>query len=79
MGWTVSKDANAAGTFEYELWDGFDTIHRVGGFATPQDADKAGGRANTNYLLYGAIDPARSLDDILSELDADQLLAELLA
>ena len=75
MGWTVHKDASFHGKFAYELWAGFDTIHTVGGFATMQEADKAGGRANTNMLLYGITDPEMTLDDVLSD---DALLAELL-
>ena len=75
MGWTVRKDKSFPGKFAYELWAGFDTIHTVGGFATMQEADKAGGRANTNWLLYGITDPEMTLDDVLSD---DELLAELL-
>lgn len=78
MGWSTGKDANAAGKFAYELWSGFDTIHTVGGFATMQAADKAGGHANTNMLLYGITEPAMSLDDVLADMSDDALLAELL-
>ena len=78
MGWTVHKDKSFPGKFAYELWSGFDTIHTVGGFATMQEADKAGGRANTNWLLYGITEPAMTLDDVLADLSDDALLAELL-
>ena len=78
MGWTVHKDGSFLGKFAYELWSGFDTIHTVGGFATMQEADKAGCRANTNMLLYGITDPAMSRDKILAMLSDDALLAELL-
>jgi hypothetical protein len=50
----------------------------VGGFATMQEADKAGGRANTNMLLYGITDPAMTQSKILAMLSDDALLAELL-
>ena len=43
-----------------------------------QEADKAGGRANTNMLLYGVTDPAMSQNKILAMLSDDALLAELL-
>jgi hypothetical protein len=78
MGWTTGKDANATGKFAYELWGDEGIIHTVGGFATMQEADKAGGRANTNWLLYGVTDPAMSQDKILAMLSDDALLAELL-
>jgi hypothetical protein len=78
MGWTTGKDANAAGKFGYELWSGFNTIHTVGGFATMQEANDAGCRANTNWLLYGVTEPAMTLDDVLASLSDDELLAELL-
>jgi hypothetical protein len=78
MGWTTGKDANATGKFAYELWGDEGIIHTVGGFATMQEADKAGGRANTNMLLYGVTDPAMSRDKILAMLSDDALLAELL-
>jgi hypothetical protein len=77
MGWSTGKDVNAAGKFAYELWAGFDTIHTVGGFATMQEADRAGGRANTNMLLYG-VEAVMPLDDALAILSDDALLAELL-
>lgn len=77
MGWTTGKDANAPGKFAYELWSDTGIIHNVGGFDTPQTADQAGGRANTNWLLYGIIDPAQTLDDVLDQLTNDELLAEL--
>lgn len=79
MGWTTGKDANAAGKFAYELWGDTGTIHSVGGYATMQEADRAGARANTNWLLYGITEPAMSLDDVLDELSDDELLAALLA
>jgi hypothetical protein len=72
MGWTTRKEA--AGTFGYELWSGFDTIHTVGGFATMQEANEAGCRANTRMVLYG-VEAVMPLDDVLSD---DALLAELL-
>jgi hypothetical protein len=78
MGWTTGKDANAPGKFSYELWSDSEAIHRVGGFDTVQQADRAGGRANSNWLLYGITDPAGSLDEALSALDDDELLAALL-
>ena len=78
MGWSTGKDANATGKFAYELWAGFDTIHTVGGFATIQEANDAGCRANTNWLLYGITEPAMTLDDVLASLSDDELLAELL-
>lgn len=78
MGWTTGKDAEAPGKFAYELWSDTEILHRVGGFATVQEADKAGGRANTNWLLYGIIDPAQTLDDVLAQLTDDELLNELL-
>jgi len=78
MGWTTGKDAEAPGKFAYELWSDSEILHRVGGFDTVQAADQAGGRANTNWLLYGIIDPAQSLDDILAQLSDDELIAELL-
>lgn len=78
MGWTTGKDAEAPGKFAYELWSDIEILHRVGGFATVQEADKAGGRANTNWLLYGIVDPAQTLDDILDNLSDDELLNELL-
>jgi hypothetical protein len=62
----------------YELWSGFNTIHTVGGFATMQEANDAGCRANTNWLLYGVTEPAMTLDDVLASLSDDELLAELL-
>jgi hypothetical protein len=78
MGWTTGKDANAIGRFAYELWSDTGIVHTAGGFATMQDADKAGGRANSNWLLYGVTEPAMSLDDVLDELSDDELLAALL-
>jgi hypothetical protein len=78
MGWTTGKDAETPGKFAYELWSDSGAIHRVGGFDTAQQADRAGGRANSNWLLYGATDPAGSLDEALSALDDDELLAELM-
>lgn len=78
MGWTTGKDAEAPGKFAYELWNDTEILHRVGGFATVQEADKAGGRANTNWLLYGIVDPAQTLDDVLAQLTDDELLNELL-
>lgn len=78
MGWTTGKDAEAPGKFAYELWSDSEILHRVGGFATPQEADQAGGRANTNWLLYGITDPAQTLDDVLAKLSDDELLNELL-
>jgi hypothetical protein len=78
MGWTTGKDAEAPGKFAYELWSDTEILHRVGGFATMQDADRAGGRANTNYVLYGVTEPAQALNDILDQLSDDELLAELL-
>jgi len=78
MGWTTGKDAEAPGKFGYELWGDEGIIHAVGGFATVQEADRAGGRANTNWLLYGIIDPAQTLDDVLAQLSDDELLNELL-
>lgn len=78
MGWTTGKDAEAPGKFAYELWSDSETLHRVGGFATVQEADRAGGRANTNWLLYGITDPAQTLDDVLAQLSDDELLNELL-
>lgn len=77
MGWTTGKDSAAPGKFSYELWDDARTIHSVGGYATMQEADRAGARANTNWLLYGVTEPAMTLDDVLAKLDADALLAEL--
>ena len=76
MGWTTGKDAEAPGKFAYELWSDTEILHRVGGFATPQDADRAGGRANTNWLLHGITEPA--VDDIIDNLSDDELLNELL-
>jgi hypothetical protein len=76
MGWTTGKDSAAPGKFAYELWDGFSTVHRVGGFATMQEADRAGARANTNWLLYGVTDPVEAADT-LAMLDVDALLAAL--
>ncbi len=78
MGWTTGKDANATGKFAYELWSDEGIIHTVGGFTTVQEADRAGGRANTNWLLYGIIDPAQTLDDVVAQLSDDELLNELL-
>jgi len=78
MGWTTGKDSEAPGKFAYELWSDSEILHRVGGFATVQEADHAGGRANTNWLLYGITDPAETLDDVLAKLSDDELLAELL-
>jgi len=78
MGWTTGKDAEAPGKFAYELWSDSEILHRVGGFATAQEADRAGGRANTNWLLYGITDPAETLEDVLARLSDNELLAELL-
>jgi len=78
MGWTVHKDKSFPGKFAYELWAGFETIHTVGGFDTLQQADKAAGKANTKWLLYGITDPEQSLDDLIEKLTDDELLAELL-
>jgi hypothetical protein len=78
MGWTTGKDPEHPGTFKYELWSDSETIHSVGGFDTMQEADQAGARANSNWLLYGITDPAQTLDDVLAELLDDELLAELL-
>jgi hypothetical protein len=41
-----------------------------------QEADRAGARANTNWLLYGVTDPAEAADT-LAMLDVDALLAAL--
>jgi hypothetical protein len=79
MGWSTGKDPESLGKYGYVLWDDFNTIHTVGGFATMQEADQAGARANTNWLLYGITDPAQTLDDVLAKLTDDELLAELLA
>lgn len=78
MGWTTGKDAEAPGKFAYELWSDSEILHRVGGFATLQEADQAGGRANTNWLLHGITDPPQTLDDVLVKLSDDELLNELL-
>lgn len=72
MGWSTGRDAKAPGKFSYELWSETGIIHRVGGFNAMQEADRAGGRANTNWLLYGIVD---ALEDVLSD---DELLALLL-
>jgi hypothetical protein len=79
MGWSTGKDPESLGKYAYELWSDSEILHRVGGFDTPQAADRAGGRANTNWLLYGITDPAETLDDVLARLSDDELLAELLA
>jgi hypothetical protein len=79
MGWTTGKDANATEMFSYELWSDSEVLHQVGGFATAKEADQAGGRANTNWLLYGIIDPAKTLDEVLLDLTDDEMLAELLS
>ena len=79
MGWSTGKDPENLGEYAYVLWDGFNTLHTVGGFDTMQEADQAGARANTNWLLYGITDPAQTLDDVLAKLTDDELLAELLA
>jgi orotidine-5'-phosphate decarboxylase len=76
MGWTTGKDSAAPGKFAYELWDDARTIHSVGGYATMQEADRAGARANTNWLLYGVTDPVE-VNTTLAMLDADALLAAL--
>ena len=73
MGWTTGKDAETPGNFAYELWSDTGIIHSVGGFDTMRAAYQAGGRANTNWLLYGIIDPPQTLDEVL-----DALLNELL-
>ena len=78
MGWTTGKDAEAPGKFAYELWSDTEILHRVGGFATLQEADRAGGRANTNWLLHGVTEPAQTLDEVLDQLSDDDLLNELL-
>ena len=78
MGWTTGKDPEHPGTFKYELWSDSEIIHSVVGFDTMQEADRAGARANTNWLLYGITDPAQTLDDVLAKLTDDELLAELL-
>lgn len=78
MGWTAGKDPESLGEYAYVLWSGFDALHTVGGFKTMQEADQAGGRANTRWLLYGITDPAQSLDDVLAEMNDDALLNELL-
>lgn len=76
MGWSTGKDKHAPGKFAYELWLCDYNIHRVGGFSTMREADKAGARANTNLILYGEFaPPPQSLDEMLSD---DELLAELL-
>jgi hypothetical protein len=72
MGWTAGKDLD--GGFQYVLWSGFDTLHTVGGFKTMREADQAGGRANTRWLLYGVTEP----DQALPEMNDDALLNELL-
>ena len=74
MGWTTGKDANDTGKFAYELWGDEGIIHTVGGFATMQEANDAGCRANTKMVLYG-VEAVMPLDDVLSD---DELLAELL-
>lgn len=78
MGWTTGKDAETPGKFAYELWSDTGCIHSVGNFDTVQAADQAGGRANTNWLLYRIIDPAQMPDDVLNTLSDDELLNELL-
>ena len=74
--WTRGKDKERADCFAYELWNGFDLIHRQGGFATASEADRAGERANRNLILYGVTEPAPAS---LADISADDLLAELLA
>lgn len=61
MGWTRGKDAEQPGKFAYELFDGFETVERVGGFDTPADADRAAEAAQRRHLFPAA--PA-SIDDI---------------
>jgi hypothetical protein len=74
--WTRGKDKERPERFAFELWDGFTLLFREGGFATAQEADRAGERANRNFLLYGVTEPA---PQSLADISADDLLAELLA
>ena len=74
MGWTAGKDPESLGEYAYVLWNGFDTLHTVGGFKTMREADQAGGRANTRWLLYRVTEP----DQALPEMNDDALLNELL-
>jgi hypothetical protein len=74
MGWTAGKDPETLGEYAYVLWNGFETLHTVGGFKTMREADQAGGRANARWLLYGITDP----DDVLAEMSDYALLIELM-
>jgi hypothetical protein len=76
MGWSTGKDPESLGKYGYVLWDGFNTIHTVGGFDTMQEADQAGARANTNWLVYGITDPEQTLEARLAA--HVETLAELL-
>lgn len=71
MGTTVGKDTEQPGRFAFELWDGFETIKREGGFDTMADAQRAAERAQRDHLF--GVTPA-TIDNI-----SDDELAELLS
>lgn len=74
MGWTRGKDTESPGKFCFELFDGFQTVERRGGFDTPQEADRAAEIAQRRWL-FGAREPeldAMTVDEIWAAL-SDEL------
>lgn len=73
MGWTRSKDTESPGKFCYEIFDGFQTVERRGGFDTAQEADRAAEIAQRRWL-FGAPEPepdAMTVDEIFAALSAE--------
>lgn len=76
--WTRGPDKEQPGAFAYELYDGFNLVKRVGGFATHTEADRAAEHAQRLHLMPA---PAMTLDEVFRELDEIDAMsnAELLA
>lgn len=77
--WTRGRDTDQPGRFAYELFSSTGApVHRRGGFATSQDADRAAERAQRQQMVAEAMDAAGygPLEDEV-EMSIDEILAEL--
>jgi len=81
--WTRGKDTEQTGRFAYELFTSSgEVVHRRGGFATAQDADRAAERAQRQQMVAEAMDahglgpledePEMTIEEILAALSEDE-------
>lgn len=77
--WTRGKDVEKPGRFAYELFDSCGApVHRVGGFDTAQEADRAAERAQRHQFVVEAMDAQGfGADEDEPEMTTDEILAEL--